>query len=145
MRTRNSSVHGRTRCPDSAGAISAAATIAQGGIYTNAGDGKVSQIDPRDIAASASVVLTQPGHAGATYSWTGPEAIGFGLTVSDLHATTGDPASVSLVGCRWDSNPKPWVRIPAGAGPSARPARAWAVGLHVPGQVRTRCRPGRRG
>ena len=70
-----------------------AATIAQGGIYTNAGDGKVSQIDPRDIAASASVVLTQPGHAGTTYSLTGPEAIGYADVAATLTRLLGRPVA----------------------------------------------------
>lgn len=70
-----------------------AATIAQGGIYTNAGDGKVSQIDPRDIAACAVAVLTGAGHAGATYSLTGPEAIGYADIAATLTRLLGRPVS----------------------------------------------------
>ncbi|QJD80355.1 SDR family oxidoreductase [Spirosoma rhododendri] len=46
------------------------------------GDGQISYIDLRDIALVARHVLTQPGHANATYYLTGPAA----LTVSDVAA-----------------------------------------------------------
>jgi len=59
-------------------------SIRQGGIYINGGDGKVSMIDPRDIAAAAVVVLTQPGHDGRTYALTGPEAIGYADAAATL-------------------------------------------------------------
>jgi uncharacterized protein YbjT (DUF2867 family) len=39
------------------------------------GDAAVSAVDVRDIAAVAAVALTEPGHEGATYTLTGPEAI----------------------------------------------------------------------
>lgn len=40
-----------------------------------AGDGKVSLIDTRDIAAVAVKALTQKGHEGKVYTLTGPEAL----------------------------------------------------------------------
>jgi uncharacterized protein YbjT (DUF2867 family) len=43
--------------------------------YLPMGDGKVSHIDVRDIAAVAAVALTQDGHAGKVYEVTGPAAI----------------------------------------------------------------------
>jgi uncharacterized protein YbjT (DUF2867 family) len=39
------------------------------------GEGRVSYIDARDIAAVAKRVLTEEGHDGATYFLTGPEAL----------------------------------------------------------------------
>jgi uncharacterized protein YbjT (DUF2867 family) len=57
--------------------LAMAGSIRQGGIYTNAGDGKVAMIDPRDIAAVAAATLTEPGHGGQAYLLTGPEAIGY--------------------------------------------------------------------
>jgi NAD(P)H dehydrogenase (quinone) len=39
-----------------------------------AGDGRVSAVTRDDIAACATVVLTEDGHAGAAYEMTGPEA-----------------------------------------------------------------------
>jgi len=64
-------------------------SIRQGGIYINAGDGKVSQIDPRDIAAVAAVTLTQPGHGQKSYALTGPEAIGYADVAATLTRLLG--------------------------------------------------------
>jgi uncharacterized protein YbjT (DUF2867 family) len=47
----------------------------QGKFYAPIGDATVSAVDVRDIAAVAAVALTEPGHEGATYTLTGPEAI----------------------------------------------------------------------
>lgn len=66
-------------------------SIRQGGIYTNAGDGKVSMIDPRDIAAAAVAVLTRPGPQGKTYALTGPEAIGYADAAATLAELLGHP------------------------------------------------------
>jgi uncharacterized protein YbjT (DUF2867 family) len=52
-----------------------AATInAQNAFYGSEGDGRVSQIDIRDVAAVAVKALTEDGHVGKTYTLTGPEA-----------------------------------------------------------------------
>ncbi|OLZ46832.1 SDR family oxidoreductase [Amycolatopsis keratiniphila] len=50
-------------------------TIAQGFIAAPIGDAAVSAIDTRDIADAAAVVLTETGHAGRTYTLTGPRAV----------------------------------------------------------------------
>ena len=47
----------------------------KGEFYGLAGDGKVSIVDVRDIAAVAVRTLTEPGHEGRTYHVTGPEAL----------------------------------------------------------------------
>lgn len=47
----------------------------QNAFYGTEGDGRVSQIDIRDIAAVASKVLTSDGHLGQTYTLTGPQAL----------------------------------------------------------------------
>jgi uncharacterized protein YbjT (DUF2867 family) len=53
-----------------------AATInTQNAFYGSEGDGQVSQIDIRDVAAVAVKVLTEDGHVGKTYTLTGPEAL----------------------------------------------------------------------
>jgi uncharacterized protein YbjT (DUF2867 family) len=39
------------------------------------GEGRVSAVDVRDIAAVAAAVLTEPGHEGKTYTITGPAAV----------------------------------------------------------------------
>lgn len=46
------------------------------------GQGRLSPVDPRDIAAAACAVLTQPGHHGHAYDVTGPEL----LTIADMVA-----------------------------------------------------------
>jgi uncharacterized protein YbjT (DUF2867 family) len=45
---------------------------------------RLSLIDARDVAAAAAAALTQPGHEGATYQLTGPEALGFAELASQL-------------------------------------------------------------
>lgn len=47
----------------------------EGKFFAPIGDARVSAVDVRDIAAVAAVALTEPGHEGATYTLTGPEAI----------------------------------------------------------------------
>ena len=47
----------------------------QNAFYGVQGDGKVSHIDLRDIAAVAVKTLTEDGHAGKAYTLTGPEAL----------------------------------------------------------------------
>lgn len=57
--------------------MAAKATIAQGQLYWDLGDGRVPAIDIRDVADCAASVLTSDGHVGKTYDLTGPEAISF--------------------------------------------------------------------
>jgi uncharacterized protein YbjT (DUF2867 family) len=47
----------------------------QNTFYGSQGDGKVSHIDLRDIAAVAVKALTEDGHSGKVYTLTGPEAL----------------------------------------------------------------------
>jgi uncharacterized protein YbjT (DUF2867 family) len=47
----------------------------QNAFYGSEGDGRVSQIDIRDVAAVAVRVLTEDSHAGKAYTLTGPEAL----------------------------------------------------------------------
>lgn len=54
---------------------SAGTINAQNAFYGCEGDGKVSQIDIRDIAAVAAKVLTEDGHVGKAYTLTGPESL----------------------------------------------------------------------
>jgi uncharacterized protein YbjT (DUF2867 family) len=53
------------------------------------GDAKVSMVDTRDIAAVAAVVLTQPGHAGAVYTLTGPAPVTHDEVAAAIAAATG--------------------------------------------------------
>lgn len=47
-------------------------------IFVPAGDGRLSFVDARDVAAVAAAVLTEPGHEGLAYDLTGPVAMDFG-------------------------------------------------------------------
>ena len=52
----------------------------QNAVYFPGGKGKVSPVDPRDVASVARTVLTEPGHEGQIYELTGPEA----FTISEM-------------------------------------------------------------
>jgi uncharacterized protein YbjT (DUF2867 family) len=69
-----------------AGSISA-----EGTFFAPIGDATVSAVDVRDIAAVAAVALTEPGHEGATYTLTGPEAITHAQIAAALTAALGRP------------------------------------------------------
>jgi uncharacterized protein YbjT (DUF2867 family) len=55
----------------------------RGTVFFPGGEGRVSPVDPGDIATVASVVLTEPGHDGRAYDVTGPQL----LTVGEMVAT----------------------------------------------------------
>ena len=52
----------------------------QNAVYFPGGKGKVSPVDPRDVATIACTVLTQSGHEGQIYELTGPGA----FTISEM-------------------------------------------------------------
>jgi uncharacterized protein YbjT (DUF2867 family) len=62
---------------------------ASGTFYADAGQARISMVDTRDVAAAAAVVLTQPGHAGASYDVTGPEALSYADVAGKLTAALG--------------------------------------------------------
>jgi uncharacterized protein YbjT (DUF2867 family) len=62
---------------------------ADGNFYGNEGDGRLSMVDTRDVAAVAAVALTQPGHEGKAFDVTGPEAISNGDIAARLSAVAG--------------------------------------------------------
>jgi uncharacterized protein YbjT (DUF2867 family) len=64
-----------------------------GVFYANAGDARISMADTRDVAAVAAVVLTEPGHTGAHYDVTGPEALSYTDVAAKLTAAMGRPIS----------------------------------------------------
>lgn len=69
-----------------------AATIkSQGAVYFPGGKGRVSPVDPRDVATVACAVLTQPGHAGQIYPLTGPESLTIGEMVQTIGRVLGKP------------------------------------------------------
>jgi uncharacterized protein YbjT (DUF2867 family) len=72
------------------GLLAFAPSIAsEGRFFAPIGDARVSAVDVRDIAAVAAVALTEPGHAGRTYTITGPAAITHGEIAAALTAALG--------------------------------------------------------
>lgn len=65
--------------------------IAQGMLPHIAGDGQLSYIDSRDVAAVARQLLTQPGHQGAIYYLTGPDSLSVGAIATCLTEVLGHP------------------------------------------------------
>ncbi len=61
----------------------------QGVFYGCQGDGRVSQIDLRDVAAVAVKVLTEDQHLGKTYTLTGPEALSNARIAEIVSASLG--------------------------------------------------------
>jgi uncharacterized protein YbjT (DUF2867 family) len=62
---------------------------ASGSFYVDAGEARISMVDTRDVAAVAAVILTQPGHVGANYDVTGPEALSYADVAAKLTNATG--------------------------------------------------------
>jgi uncharacterized protein YbjT (DUF2867 family) len=62
---------------------------AQGRWYGMAGDGPSGYIDVEDIATVAVEALTKPGHGGATYELTGPEALTMPQAAAQLSEVIG--------------------------------------------------------
>ncbi|MBV8991075.1 MAG: SDR family oxidoreductase, partial [Solirubrobacterales bacterium] len=58
----------------------------QGNFYVNAADARISMVDTRDVAAVATVALTEPGHENQECDVTGPEA----LSYSDVASVIGE-------------------------------------------------------
>lgn len=57
--------------------------------HTAAGDGLISFVDVRDIAAVAVKTLTEPGHDGTAYDITGPEALTYDDVAAELSEALG--------------------------------------------------------
>ena len=61
----------------------------QGAFYAATGEAPVGFVDVRDIGAVAARVLTSDGHAGKTYTLTGPEALTYSQVAAKLSAMLG--------------------------------------------------------
>jgi len=71
-----------------------AQSIGRDGTVTDAsGPGRMSCVDPDDIAAVAAVTLTQPGHEGHGYILTGPQALTSREQVGILAQVLGRPVT----------------------------------------------------
>lgn len=66
---------------------------ASGNFYVDAGQARISMVDTRDVAAVAAVALTEPGHDGARYDVTGPEALSYADVAAKLTEAMGRPIS----------------------------------------------------
>jgi uncharacterized protein YbjT (DUF2867 family) len=62
---------------------------ASGNFYVDAGQARISMVDTRDVAAVAAVALCEPGHAGARYDVTGPEALSYADVAAKLTRAMG--------------------------------------------------------
>jgi uncharacterized protein YbjT (DUF2867 family) len=61
----------------------------EGRFFAPIGDARVSAVDIRDIAGVAAAALTEEGHAGRTYTITGPAAISHAEIAAALGRATG--------------------------------------------------------
>lgn len=68
-------------------------SIRRAGIVATPTTGRVAFVDTRDIAAAAAAVLTQHGHAGRTYTLTGPHALTFAGAAEALARGLGRPVA----------------------------------------------------
>jgi uncharacterized protein YbjT (DUF2867 family) len=72
-------------------------------LFVPAGGGTTSFVDARDVADCAAVTLLDPGHAGAAYDITGPEALTYGEVAAVFSAVLGrevtypDPSVLAFV------------------------------------------------
>ena len=64
---------------------------ADAAFYSATGEAKISHVDVRDIAAVAVKALTEPIHAGKTYTLTGPEALAYDELANELSKVLGRP------------------------------------------------------
>jgi uncharacterized protein YbjT (DUF2867 family) len=62
---------------------------ASGNFFVDAGQARISMVDTRDVAAVAALALTEPGHAGACYDVTGPEALSYADVAAKLTTAMG--------------------------------------------------------
>ena len=74
---------------------------ASGTFYADAGEALISMVDTRDVAAVAALALTEPGHAGAHYDVTGPEALSYTDVAAKLTGVMG--RRISYVGASDDA------------------------------------------
>jgi uncharacterized protein YbjT (DUF2867 family) len=74
---------------------------ASGIFYADAGEARISMVDTRDVAAVAALALTEPGHAGAHYDVTGPEALSYTDVAVKLTSAMG--RHISYVGVSDDA------------------------------------------
>ena len=70
---------------------------AAGGIHMTTGDGQAAMASRKDLAQANALILTQPGHAGKTYTLGASEAISFKEIATTLSAITGREVPYRIV------------------------------------------------
>jgi uncharacterized protein YbjT (DUF2867 family) len=61
----------------------------QGAFYAPTGEAPIGFVDVRDVGAVAATILTSEGHAGKTYTLTGPELLSYSQVAAKLSAILG--------------------------------------------------------
>ncbi|MGW3045048.1 NmrA family NAD(P)-binding protein [Kitasatospora sp. NPDC001159] len=74
-----------------------AESVKAGTLAVPGGDGAVSYVDARDVAAAAVEVLATEGHEGAVYTLTGPAALTHGELAEQLAAAVGRPVAYTAL------------------------------------------------
>jgi uncharacterized protein YbjT (DUF2867 family) len=64
---------------------------ASGAVFLPMGEGKMTPIDPHDIADVAVKVLTEPDHEGKSYELSGPESLTTAEQLAKISAAIGKP------------------------------------------------------
>jgi uncharacterized protein YbjT (DUF2867 family) len=67
--------------------------VNQGLITESTADGRITVIDPRDVAAVAAKVLTTPGHEGRSYKLTSDDSLTGAEIAEKISAAVGRPVS----------------------------------------------------
>lgn len=96
-----------------------------GQVYSASGDGRIPFVDTRDIAAAAAEVLTSGGHAGTTYTLTGPEAISYGEATRILADVLGRELEYVA-----ESEGEAWRRLRDAGMPTWRVAALLAIAAY---------------
>ncbi|MFD7019194.1 NmrA family NAD(P)-binding protein [Streptomyces sp. NPDC059928] len=108
--------------------------LAGGVITTPSGGGREAFVDAADIAAVAAETLLDPaGHAGTTYSLTGPQALTFGEVADTIAFVSGRPVFYN------DINQEMWINGAVTAGVPADYAvmLRWLTGAIITGNGAT--------
>jgi uncharacterized protein YbjT (DUF2867 family) len=74
---------------------------AAGSFYLNAGNARISMVDTRAVAAVASTVLTEVGHAGLHYDLPGPEALSYRDVATKLWMLPMTRSAMPCSGLDW--------------------------------------------
>ncbi|MFJ8476906.1 NAD(P)H-binding protein [Kitasatospora sp. NPDC094011] len=77
--------------------LGSAPAVRAGLLAAPGGEGTVSYVDARDVAAAAVEVLAGAGHEGAVYTLTGPAALTHGEVAEQLAAAAGHPVAYTAL------------------------------------------------